>query len=166
MFTQHGVVKFGYVVAIAATLLTFCGGSTYTIEDTATYPITAISYSRVENPFRFPLSFDWSPVITAYTGTPTTTTSSIVFCIKGGIAFVSGLVSIINKGTASSVLRIQSPSAPLKATSGSGIEGGATGYSCAVSMVADTALIDAQLYNATTLWVNGYNLRFSISYFI
>lgn len=50
--TQHSVTKVGYIVAIADTTLTIIG---FTVEDTATYPITAAFYSHC-NAVGFP---DW-----------------------------------------------------------------------------------------------------------
>jgi len=61
-FTQHGVVKFGYIYPTSDTLLTLYAGSDFVVENTATYPITNINYSNAETPIGFPAVFNYLPV--------------------------------------------------------------------------------------------------------
>jgi hypothetical protein len=60
-FTQHGTVKYFYIVGVAATVLTVTAGTDYTVEDTATYPITNAWYSYFNNALGFPHWFNWTP---------------------------------------------------------------------------------------------------------
>lgn len=163
--TQHGAVKYFYIVAVADTLLTVACNGAVVIENTATYPITAISFSRIENPFGFPLYFAWTPVITAASGTPTTTTSSIKFSIKGGILTFAGSVGVTDKGTASSGLIVSLPVAAAVSTPGSAIETSLPGLICCANINAGNTIIWMTYYNNTTLWANGASVQFSISYF-
>ena len=53
-FTQHGVVKYFFVSSVSDTLIVVICQTAEVVENTGTYAITAISYSRVANPFGFP----------------------------------------------------------------------------------------------------------------
>lgn len=101
-FIQHGVTKYGYITAVTDTLLTFCAGSLYTLENTTTYPITNVYLSRAENPYGFPTSFpftiaSWSTDGTAFTNAPGVPYA--YFSISGGQAHLRLLcVSNANSG--------------------------------------------------------------------
>lgn len=60
-FNQHGVTKYGYINPTSTTLLTFYAGNVYTVENTATYPITGIYYSNVASLVGFPYWFNYTP---------------------------------------------------------------------------------------------------------
>jgi len=86
-FTQHSAQKYGYIVSVTDTVLTFTGGSQWAVENTATYPITSVSISRAENPKGFPSYFpfgiaSWSTTGTAFTNPPIIT--GAYFSIIGG----------------------------------------------------------------------------------
>jgi hypothetical protein len=165
-FTQHGVLKNFCVLIVADTLLTIIGETaSIVVENTGTYPITGIQYSRLENPIGFPKYFVWTPVITAYSGTPTTVTSALKLIVKGSSIIMGGLVTVVDKGSASAFMKISTPIVSAVAAAGGGIEGGATGKSCSISMTTSGSTVDVNLYDATTPWVNGYAIRFSIIYF-
>jgi len=53
-FTQNGATKYFWVSSVTATALTLYSLPGIAVEDTATYPITDISYSRYPVPFGFP----------------------------------------------------------------------------------------------------------------
>lgn len=59
-FTQHGTVKYFYVISVADTVLTLTAGDDYSVEDTATYAITLPQYSKIDNPVGFPAYFNFS----------------------------------------------------------------------------------------------------------
>lgn len=64
-FTQHGSVKYFYIINVADTVLTVVGStSAIVVEDTATYPITLPYYSHASTPVGFPAYFTWTPVLT------------------------------------------------------------------------------------------------------
>ncbi|MEI8200757.1 MAG: hypothetical protein WCG21_11905 [Eubacteriales bacterium] len=164
--TQHGAVKYFYIVAVTSTLLTVVGNGAVVIENTGTYPITAISYSRTENPFGFPAYFVWTPVITAGVGVPTTVTGAIYFKIAGGIVHLTGTVTVTNKGTASSIVFASIPVTPTQASTGGAQETAGTGKGGTSSIGPGGSAISLAMYDFTTFWVSGYSLQFSLSYFI
>jgi hypothetical protein len=80
-FTQHSVVKYVPLIAVANTLLTIPVNTNYVIENTATYPITLNYYSHGMNPLGYPHWFNYTP-----TG-PTNTTMTGRFSVEGGSVF-------------------------------------------------------------------------------
>lgn len=163
MLTQHGVTKFFVIVAVANTLLTVCAGSDFAVENTATYPITAIYLSKIENPQGFPTYFNWTPVITALAGTPTTITSALKIKISGNMMNLFGLITVVNKGTASSVMRVTIPVSAIDYSCGAMAEGLVTGALFMGSIVAGNNFFDVGKYDGTTPFVNGYGFRTNIS---
>ena len=102
-FTQHGVVKFGYIYPTSDTLLTLYAGSDYAIEDTATYPITNIHYSNASTPIGFPQRFAYTPSLGGSAWTVVGALTALgYFSINSGIAKVwislAGATSIANTG--------------------------------------------------------------------
>lgn len=92
-FTQHSVVKYMYVTGVTDTVLTVHAGSTYSIENTSTYPITLIYISHQENPNGFPAYFPlgtptWTTNATAFTNQPSY--NAWQFSIKGNICKIWG----------------------------------------------------------------------------
>ena len=67
-FTQHSVVKTGYVYPVSDTQLLFYAGSDFAIEDTATYPISAAYYSHQASPIGFTHWYNWTPTLTRLSG--------------------------------------------------------------------------------------------------
>lgn len=163
-FTQHGDIKKGYIIAVADTLLTVLLG-TVVIENTATYPITDISFSRIENPFGFPSFFTWAPTVTAATGTPTSASATFNFSIKGGLLVFHGTFTCANKGTAAGAVQISLPVISATASCGVLQETATTGLQGFANINAVEAKMSLFLYNYTTLWVNGYAATFSGSCF-
>lgn len=93
--TQSAAVKYFYVTAVAATVLTVTGGSDYTVANSA---ISAISYSKAESPLGFPDWFNYTPTWANLTVGNATVTA--LFSMSGKT--VTGTISYIH-GTTSSV---------------------------------------------------------------
>ena len=92
-FKQGGGYKYGYLVTVADTLLTFFGGSDYSVANSA---ITDVAISRVENPFGFPLQFNWAASITNLTqgnGVLTAKCKMNGSLVTGRVEFVFGSTS-------------------------------------------------------------------------
>jgi len=66
--TQSASVKYFYIIGVADTVLTVTGGSDYTVADAA---ISTNFYSHQENPLGFPGVFNWTPVFTGFSSSPT-----------------------------------------------------------------------------------------------
>ena len=85
-------VRYFYITAVADTLLTVTGGSSYTVADAA---ITSPYYSHVENPMGFPIDgFSFVPTIstTANAGT----FSNVKFKLVGDTCFYKGRITYAN----------------------------------------------------------------------
>lgn len=67
-FTQHNVVKTGYIYPLSDTQLLFYAGSDFVIENTTTYPITTAYYSHQASLIGFPQWFNWTPGLTNLSG--------------------------------------------------------------------------------------------------
>lgn len=164
--TQHSAVKYFYIVAVVDTTLTVIGSTgAIVIENTGTYPITLIYLSRTTNPLGFP-DFTCTPAVAAGAGNPTTITSTAQFSIDGTKLTLTGLVVITNVGSASGLIRLTAPVTSISNAGAAVQEGAATGYAGAGSISASTALLVMALYNYATLWVNGYSVYYSVTYFI
>jgi len=105
-FTQHGVIKYFYILNVIDTVLTVSAGSSYTVENTSTYPITDIYLSHQENPIGFPGSFPlsaptWSSSISNFTNQPTT--NSFFFYMKGGVVTIKGVSHMDFSGTGTGI---------------------------------------------------------------
>lgn len=168
MLTQHGSVKYFWIVAVADTLLTVVCNGAVVVENTGTYPITVISYSRIENPFGFPFSFTFTPVATygVARNLPTNAPASGRISIVHGRATVDGSVSVVDKGSATGYMGIVIPVTPSNAASGSAQEVAATGFQFTTSASASDNRIITARYDYATPWVNGYNIYFSCSFLI
>ena len=70
-FTQHGAVKYFYIITVADTVLTVRGNGAVVVEDTGTYAITLNYYSHQESPIGFPTYFIYTPTQTPQAGTYT-----------------------------------------------------------------------------------------------
>lgn len=60
-FVQHGVTKYFYWLTATSNTVSLYAGSSYTVEDTATYPITDPLFSVVADPVGFPFWFNYTP---------------------------------------------------------------------------------------------------------
>jgi hypothetical protein len=166
-FTQHGATKYFYVITVADTLLTVVGStSAIVVENTATYPITAINYSRGGHPFGFPAYFTFTPAVTSEGGTPTTAASTFAYRIIGGLLSGSGAATVTDKGTATGGLRISTPVASAVLGSGSCREYNATGITGSSYIGESASFFTLTKHDLTTYWVNTYVIGFSIAYFI
>jgi hypothetical protein len=165
--TQHGSVKYFYVVLAASTLLTVRGEtSAIVIENTTTYPITAINFSRGGRPYGFPRYFTYTTVITAQTGTPTTVTSTMQWNMTGGKVFLTGFCTVTDKGTASDRIYLTVPIITALASTGASFEQNATGLPGIVTLFSSQAYLSLRFADGSTMWVNGYGITFSLQYFI
>jgi hypothetical protein len=111
-FTQHGVVKQGYIYPTSDTLLTFYAGSNFAVEDTATYPITSIYYSNSANPIGFPHWFNYAATVSGSggsIGTYAETSYVSKFEIIGRTAHVKVMKYINNVGSWSGTFQVLRP---------------------------------------------------------
>lgn len=74
--------KYFYVTAVSSTVLTVYAGTDYTVANSA---ISAISVSRIANPFGFPYKFSYTPTWTGFSANPT---GIYEFTVQGGICTV------------------------------------------------------------------------------
>lgn len=151
-FSQHASTKYFYIIAVADTLLTVVGDGAVVVENTATYPITAIYFSRIMRPFSFPVWFSYTPT---YGGegsmTFTETTSQIKrFCLHGKHCILDLSSGGTTGGSASTYITATLPIACTSATANV-YGGGAFAY--------DTAFIGGfwTNVNATTIGIHKYN---------
>lgn len=136
-FTQHGTTKYFYVDMGSFPLpdlysIGLNAGSSYTLEDTATYPITNICISRVERPFGFPQWFNWTPTCTAG-GSMTWTSVKIDyarFMMEGKRVEAHFYCNGTTGGTASNQLRV---SLPVTSTTTNVVQGRSYTYDSAPS---------------------------------
>lgn len=101
-FTQHGTVKFGYVYPTSDTLLTFYAGSDFSVENTATYPITAVYYSHQANPVGFQHWFAYPATLTFNGTAPSFTLGTISFSVVGKNVTIIGTNNVTNIAGATS----------------------------------------------------------------
>jgi len=88
-FTQHGSVKYFYVIAITDTLIIVRGNGSVVVEDTDTYPITSNFLSHVESPYGFPVYFTYTSTKTPQSGTYTSVRSlDIYFKLVGNFTIL------------------------------------------------------------------------------
>jgi hypothetical protein len=105
MFTQHGVVKYMYVVGIADTQLSVFAGTDYVVENTATYPITLPYYSHELHPVGFPHQFNATAVTyaAAYldngSGVAVTSASHIFYIVGNTVHEIITLGTCYKVGT-------------------------------------------------------------------
>ena len=104
-------VKYFYVVAVADTLLTITGGTSYTLTNAA---ITLPYFSHDASPVGFPGRFAYSPTLTFTAGTApnTVSQSSSVFSIQGGLCTLSSYTVYTNAGSTVTAVTITLPVAP------------------------------------------------------
>lgn len=102
-FTQT-TVKYFYVVAVTATVLTVTGGTDYTVANAA---ISLISMSRSILPFGFPSGFAYTPTITQGGTVTSFTTNTMRFVMNGLVVHVFGRLVINNAGTAAGANQIR-----------------------------------------------------------
>ena len=90
-FVQSAAWKYFYITAVASTLLTVTGGSSYTVADSA---ITENAYSHAESPLGFPLYFNYDLAWTATTTNPVIGNGTLIgrFTIIRNMCYVNGHV--------------------------------------------------------------------------
>jgi len=88
---QSAAWKYFYITAVASTLLTVTGGSSYTVADSA---ITENAYSHAESPMGFPLYFNYALAWTGSTTNPVIGNGTITgrFTIIRNMCYVNGYV--------------------------------------------------------------------------
>ena len=91
-------VKYFYIIAVADTLLTITGGTSYTLANAA---ITLPYFSHAASPVGFPGKFTYSPTIAFTAGTAPNTVSSGVyyFSVRGNVCTVSTFTTYTNAGS-------------------------------------------------------------------
>lgn len=104
--TANGVVKQGYIVGVADTLLTIVGDAL------TNHTFSAISYTNTPGTaIGFPKEFTYSPTASPSSGSWTTATASGKFTISGGYAEVDARVDITTNGTAGGRIMLSLPTA-------------------------------------------------------
>lgn len=159
--TQHGSVKYFYVTAVASTLLTVIGETpSILIENTATYPITAINFSRNGRPFGFPTYFTYTPTITWTAGTAPggSPATSMWFKISSGLCTMSIFNYSYTNGATVTAASIPLPVSSAAASYAQGtITNSSTPNSSIASLASGTATV-------TCTSVSANRLYFSASY--
>ena len=99
---QGGSYKYFYIIGVSYsspnTTVTITGGSDYSLANSA---ITDNDYSRFTVPFGFPGFFNYSPTVTAVSGSLTTVTSSGMFSISGRSVNFNIYISVSDAGSGS-----------------------------------------------------------------
>jgi hypothetical protein len=90
-------VKYFYVIAVSATVLTITGGSDYTLTNAA---ISANSYSKVASPVGFP---QWFAYISTNTGWSSIVTNISRFCLVGRVVTMRCYIQGISNSTSASI---------------------------------------------------------------
>ena len=119
---------------------------------------TATNVNLIQHPIFTTRSLTWAGVVTSGTGAPTNPTSTTgTYIIDNNRMFLSVVIAIVTKGTAAGNLLVAGPFVPTAAYALSAGENLATGVTCNANYQT-TPRIAAVKYDATTLWVDGYNI--------
>lgn len=147
-FTQT-TVKYFVIVGVADTVLTVTGGDDYTVANAA---ITVNYYSHSETPLGFPDWFNYTPTVTAASGTFTTVAAVAKFALRGRVCHFKVEVTTTTVGTAAGGTRVTVPVAPAENERdiGVGLERWNTGDSLVIRPISSTV---AEIRN----YVNGFD---------
>ena len=156
---QGAGYKYYSIIAVADTLLTVTGGSDYTVADAT---ITDMYYSHGASPVGFPVSFNYTPTVSATSGTITTATASSKFSVIGGSIAIAGTTTLTDKGTGTNTLRITLPVNNAISTVGAGRENASTGVT--VQALVEVNYLYYFKYDGATMLVNGYSIIYSAVY--
>lgn len=99
-------VKYFVIVGVADTTLTITSGSDYTLVNAT---ISANYYSHEVSPIGYPAYFNYTPTISAQTGTFTTVSAQGRFSVNGRTCHVSVEISVTTVGTAAAETRYTLP---------------------------------------------------------
>ena len=153
-------VKYFYVVAVADTLLTITGGTSYTLANAA---ITLPYFSHAASPVGHPGKFAYSPTLTFTAGTAPTTVSasSYFFSLHGNLCTVSTLTLYTNAGSTVTAVSITLP-VPHASTTGFASYGQITSGS--TPNLTYNAVVTTMLLNCSSVSAN--RVVAGASYFI
>ena len=119
---------------------------------------TATNVNLIQHPIFTTRSLTWAGAVTSGTGAPTNPTSTTgTYIIDNNRMFLSVVIAIVTKGTAAGNLLVAGPFVPKAAYALSAGENLVTGVTCNANYQT-TPRIAAVKYDATTLWVDGYNI--------
>lgn len=119
---------------------------------------TYTSSNLIQQPIFTTRSLTWAGAVTSGTGAPTNPTSTTgTYIIDNNRMFLSVVIAIVTKGTAAGTLFVAGPFVPTAAFALSGGENLATGVTCNANYQT-TPRIAIVKYDATTIWVDGYNI--------
>lgn len=158
---QGGGYKYFYIVTVASTLLTVTGGSNYTVANAS---ITDNYYSKGSTPFGHPIYFDYTPTITAGSGSFTTVTPNGKFAMNGKVVSYWAKATITTNGTAGGSVNF---SLPVTATSDNEIGVGrqsAVGGGIVQVILATTTRMDSIKYDNTYPGGDGEVINCNITY--
>lgn len=108
----------------------------------------------------------WTPTVTAQAGTPTSTTNLCYYKLNYDEITYNPDITVNNKGTASSSMILTTPMNAAITSGGAGREIAATGKSLSTNIYQPLASIFINFYDATTVWVNGYEVNATIKGFL
>lgn len=101
----------------------------------------------------------YTATVTSTGGTPTTVTSSVKYTLMGRKMHIDITVNVTTVGTATGGMNVTYPFTPGASSTFAAVENAATGYCGTARIIAGT--IRAYKYDATTLWINGYQVFIS-----
>jgi hypothetical protein len=106
---------------------------------------------------------NWSPTVTAQSGTITSSTFTGTYTIVGNTVFVRGVVTIVDAGTGTGDLLLTLPVAASNNNwGGGGRETVATGFSVGINGNSGSLLI--RYYDQSSVIANSRSVRFSAQY--
>lgn len=165
-FTQNGTVKYFYIIAVADTLLTVTAGSDFSVENTATYPITANYFSHEQNPIGFPQWFNYTVIHGGYSSDPT---YAARFCILNGQCHVKTIATAIGTSNAINLTFTLPVNCAIaqKFLTVCGIDNGSTEFGSAKAvLVAASNIVTCYKNVDETFWTNSGTKYITQSNFI
>jgi len=119
---------------------------------------TYTNSNLIRHPIYNTRSLSWTGAITSGSGTPTNPTSTTgTYIIENNRMFLSVVIPIVTKNTAAGSLFVAGPFTPTAAFAISSAENSAVGVACNANYQT-TPRIAIVKYDATTIWVDGYNI--------
>ena len=119
---------------------------------------TATNVNLIHQPTFNTRSLSWAGTVTSGGGSPTNPTSTTgTYIIENNKLFLSVVLPIVTKNTATGSMFVSGPLIPTAAHAISGVENIATGIVCNANYQT-TPRIALAKYDGTTLWVDGYTV--------
>jgi len=121
---------------------------------------TFTSANLIQQPIFETRKLSYTPTVTATTGTPTTVTKACYYKVKGDELEVYVDVTVVNKGTSTGNIKLTTPLTYVGNFAAAGKETAVSGVVAGASIV--TSIIYLSKYDATTLWVDTYQVSVTV----